>query len=69
MRAAARLGAVGTELAIFTIGGLLLGSWLDGRFATEPWLALGGLVLGAALGFRTMIAAVRQSEASTKGKK
>jgi len=28
------------ELAVLTAGGLGLGSWLDGRLGTGPWLAL-----------------------------
>lgn len=29
-----------------TLGGTLIGLWLDGQFGTEPWYGIGGLVLG-----------------------
>jgi len=31
--------------------GVLLGRWLDVRYGTEPWLLLGGSVLGMGAGF------------------
>ncbi len=36
---------IGFAFAAFVFGGFFLGRWLDGFFATSPWLALlGGLV-------------------------
>ncbi|QGU00724.1 hypothetical protein SYNTR_2130 [Candidatus Syntrophocurvum alkaliphilum] len=34
--------------------GYLGGRWLDGRFDTEPWLALLGFVIGVATGLKMM---------------
>jgi ATP synthase protein I len=48
-------GAVGFQLAGAVIGGLLLGNWLDQKFATAPWLALAGLMLGSVGGFYNLI--------------
>lgn len=43
--------AVGTELALFTVIGALVGSRLDGEWETGPWGMAVGLTLGAAVGF------------------
>lgn len=29
-----------------TLGGTLIGLWLDGIFKTEPWCGIGGLAIG-----------------------
>ena len=66
-RAALRYSAVGLERGVAVAGGYLLGLWLDGKFDTEPWISLGGLLLGSATGFRGLIRvaqeASRESEA------
>lgn len=48
-------GAVGFQLAAMVVGGLLLGHWLDGKFGTDPWLTLAGLVIGSIGGFYNFI--------------
>ncbi|MDD5657783.1 MAG: AtpZ/AtpI family protein [Elusimicrobia bacterium] len=48
------LGA-GTELAVSVAAGLLLGSWLDGRWGTSPWLTAAGAMAGMALGIFQLI--------------
>jgi ATP synthase protein I len=48
-------GGVGFQLAASVVGGLLLGNFLDHRFATSPWLAMTGLVLGSVGGFYNLI--------------
>ncbi len=50
----ARVGALGIELALSTVIGLLGGQWLDGKLGTEPWLSIVGLVLGVAAGFKSL---------------
>jgi F0F1-type ATP synthase assembly protein I len=29
-----------------TLGGTLIGLWLDGQYKTEPWCGIGGLAIG-----------------------
>lgn len=48
-------GAVGFQLAATTVGGLWLGSWLDEKAHTSPWLTLLGLLLGASGGFLNLV--------------
>lgn len=48
-------GAVGFQLAISVVGGLLLGNWVDKRLETSPWLALLGLIIGSIGGFYNLI--------------
>jgi len=43
--------SLGIEVAVATLLGGFLGWWLDGRWQTKPWLMLGGLVLGAVIGW------------------
>jgi len=45
------LVSVGFTLVVATLLGYLGGNWLDGRFGTQPWLGVVGLLLGAAAGF------------------
>lgn len=42
---------IGFALAIWIVGGALLGNYLDGRFDTRPVLTLVFLVMGLAIGF------------------
>lgn len=66
---------IGFSLAIWIVGGALLGNYLDGRFDTRPLLTLVLLVLGMGIGFydafrrlREVIAAVeRQRQRKGRG--
>jgi F0F1-type ATP synthase assembly protein I len=60
----ARVGAVGIELAVSTVVGLLGGRWLDQKLDTEPYLALVGLLLGVIAGFRSLIRTARRATRS-----
>ncbi len=53
-------GAAGLQLAASTVGFLLVGNWLDGRYGTSPWLAVTGLVLGFVGGLVNLIRIVRR---------
>ncbi|MEX2582081.1 MAG: AtpZ/AtpI family protein [Gemmatimonadota bacterium] len=45
---------VGLQFAGAIVLFLLLGSWLDARLGTEPWLLLAGVLIGAVGGFYSM---------------
>ncbi len=51
-------GAIGFQLAMMVVGGLLIGNWLDKHWSTSPWLALTGLILGSIGGFYNLIRVV-----------
>ncbi len=44
------LMGMGGSLAIWVVGGTLLGRWLDGKFETDPLLTVLLLFLGLAIG-------------------
>lgn len=55
-------GAVGFQLALAVVGGLLLGHYLDGKFGTGPWLTIIGLTLGAVGGLYNLIRILKWQE-------
>lgn len=42
---------MGTELVLFTVIGGFGGAWLDREWDTDPWVMVGGIFLGALIGF------------------
>lgn len=37
---------------VVAVGGLaVLGWWLDGKWGTDPWLAVTGVIVGSVVGF------------------
>lgn len=52
LRSAGLLLSIPTLLIVSPIVGFFVGSWLDGRFRTAPWLGIVGLALGFAAGGR-----------------
>jgi ATP synthase protein I len=62
LKAFARLGAVGMELAVSTVVGLLGGRWLDQKLSTEPFLTIVGLLLGVAAGFLSLFRALKANQ-------
>lgn len=62
LKAFARIGAVGIELALSTIVGLLGGQWLDRQLSTDPWLSLVGLILGVVAGFLSLYRALKANQ-------
>jgi ATP synthase protein I len=60
LKAFARVGALGIELALSVVIGLLAGRWLDGKLSTEPYLTLVGLILGVIAGFRSLYQTARK---------
>lgn len=59
LKAFARVGSVGIELALSTVIGLLGGQWLDEKLSTAPYLTVIGLLLGVTAGFRSLIRVAR----------
>jgi hypothetical protein len=51
---AARAAALVTQMTVITALGGWFGAYLDGRFATEPWLFFAGLASGFAIGMLAM---------------
>jgi F0F1-type ATP synthase assembly protein I len=60
LKAFARVGAVGIELALSTVVGILGGQWLDSKLSTGPYLTVVGLLLGVTAGFRSLLQAARR---------
>ena len=46
--------SMGLELGLSVVVGLVLGSWLDGLFATDPWLLLVFGISGVIAGYRSL---------------
>ena len=56
LRSAGLLLAIPTLLIVSPLVGFFIGSWLDGRFKTGPWLGILGLAVGfAAAGRETYL--------------
>ncbi len=58
-----RYSGVGLELAGAMAGLTLIGYWIDGRFGTQPWGMLGGVVIGLVGGLYNL---VRESLAAAR---
>lgn len=56
------LAAVPAILVAAPLVGLFAGKWLDGRFGTEPYLMIGGVVLGFVAAAREIMNLVRKSQ-------
>lgn len=60
--------AVGIEMAIAILIGVLAGNWLDGRLETEPLFALLGAAVGLAAAFKGLIRVARQHQRDMRRK-
>jgi ATP synthase protein I len=60
IRAIGMVGGLGFMLGLSVLAGALLGHYLDRRWGTGPWVTLAGVLLGTAVGFREVIAALRR---------
>lgn len=55
-----KLSSLGLEMGAAVVIGLLVGSWLDSRFDTTPWLTLLFLGFGFAAAAKGVIRALRK---------
>ncbi len=55
-----KYSSLGLEMGAAVVIGLLLGTWLDRRYHTTPWLTLLGLGFGFAAAARSITRAVRR---------
>lgn len=62
-----KASAVGIEMAIAVVLGLVAGGWADEKLGTEPWLALVGLLLGFGVGFKAVMAVARVDDDEEEG--
>jgi len=60
-RSMANLMTVGTVLVACIVLGYFLGSYLDRRLGTSPWLVVAGVTLGTAAGFVGLFRAVSRN--------
>ena len=60
-RSILNLLSVGTVLVVSIVLGYLLGSFLDRRLGTSPWLVVTGVLLGTAAGFVELFRTVSRS--------
>ena len=58
--------AIGLEMGVSVIIGVLLGMWLDSKAGTSPWLMVLFLILGFVAGMRSVIRAVRRADKAQK---
>jgi F0F1-type ATP synthase assembly protein I len=63
------LAAVPAILVAAPLVGLFGGKWLDSKFGTEPYLMIGGVVLGFVAGAREIMNLVRKSQSLEDDKK
>jgi ATP synthase protein I len=59
----ALLAAVPAILVAGPLIGFFGGKWLDGRFGTEPWLMIAGVILGFVAAGREIYHLVKKSQA------
>jgi ATP synthase protein I len=55
-----KLSSLGLEMAAAVVIGLLVGSWLDSRLGTNPWLTLLFLGVGFAAAAKSVVRAIRK---------
>lgn len=51
---------VGLQFAVTLLVCLFAGQWLDRKLGTTPWLMLAGMLVGAVVGFWSLVRAGRQ---------
>ena len=56
--------AIGLEMGVSVIVGLLFGHWLDTELGTAPWLMIVFVALGFAAGVRAVMRGVKRADAA-----
>ena len=69
LRTAGLLLAIPTLLIVSPLVGFFVGSWLDRRFTTEPWLGIAGLAVGFAAAGRETYRIYRRYQAEEEEQK
>ena len=62
LQSALKHSAIGIEVGLSVVVGLLLGQFADEYFATSPWLTISGLLLGIVAAFRSLLRATRRMQ-------
>jgi ATP synthase protein I len=57
---AAQVASLGLEMGLAVVIGWGVGTWLDGKAGTKPWLMLLFLMFGIAAGFKGIVDAARK---------
>jgi F0F1-type ATP synthase assembly protein I len=60
MRCLSRYGTVGIEFALCFALPVGAGMWADARWTTQPWLTLGGAVIGFTAGMLRLVRVARE---------
>ena len=56
-----RYSYLGIFFGVAVVLGWLAGRWVDGRFKTDPWGMIVGLLIGVAAGFRELYRVSKQA--------
>jgi ATP synthase protein I len=64
-KGSAGYATVGLEIAFAIAVAMFVGSWLDRRWGTDPWLTWAGFAFGVATGVHSVLRAVRMMRAET----
>lgn len=62
LKSGAKYSAVGFEIAACLLLGYFGGSWLDGKLATSPYLAVAGGLIGLGAAIKVLVRLVRQTD-------
>jgi ATP synthase protein I len=60
LRVASRYSYLGIFFGVAVVLGLAVGSWMDAKLHTAPWLKLLWIVIGIAAGFRELVRLAKQ---------
>lgn len=69
LRVFSLVGGLGLTLGGLTVGGALLGLYLDRHFHSGPWLTLVGTLGGMTAGFFEMITMLRRIGGNDRGER